>query len=59
MAEKKTSYLLFCSKCGVPRPIPPYIMETYFIKGVDGVYCCNYGNRSIIPGYLKKIKNDL
>ncbi|WP_177177300.1 hypothetical protein [Bacillus sp. MUM 116] len=57
--KKETDYLLFCSKCGIPQPIPNYILQAYFISGVDGVYCSNCENKIIIPEYLKKIAGDL
>lgn len=59
MSKEKISYLLFCSECGVPQEIPHYIIEMYFIEGMDGVYCENCENQTAIPDYLKKLKNDL
>ncbi|MEH7375696.1 MULTISPECIES: hypothetical protein [Bacillaceae] len=57
--EKKTRYLLFCNKCGIPQLIPKYILQAYFISGVNGVYCSNCENHTIIPEYLKKIAGEL
>ena len=57
--RKKSSYVLFCSNCGIPQPIPNFILQAYFISGVDGVYCINCENKTVIPDYIKKLKNDL
>lgn len=57
--EKKTRYLLFCTKCGVPQLIPNYILKAYFISGVNGVFCNNCENQTKIPEYLKKITEEL
>jgi hypothetical protein len=62
MAGKKaeqTNYLLFCSECGVPHQIPDYIIKSYFVTEVHGVYCKNCNHQTEIPDYLKKIADHL
>lgn len=57
--KKSTDYLLFCDSCGVPDKIPAYILKTYFVTEVDGVYCKNCECKTIIPDYLKDIAKEL
>jgi hypothetical protein len=57
--KKQTDYVLFCGSCGVPEKIPAYIMKTYFVTEVDGVYCKNCECKTVIPEYLKKIAKEL
>jgi hypothetical protein len=57
--SKKTEYMLFCSRCNMPQPIPKYILQTYIKVGVSGVYCKNCENKTVLPDYLIKIAQDL
>lgn len=56
---KKTEYLLFCSKCGIPQPIPNYILQAYIMSGVGWVYCRNCEMKIEIPEYIRKIAGEL
>lgn len=59
--QPKTDYLMFCGseKCSMPQQIPDYILKTYFITEIPGVYCSHCDHLNPIPDYLKKIAGDL
>jgi hypothetical protein len=59
MKVKKTAYLFFCDECGAPQEIPDYILKTYFVSEVEGIYCKNCERKIAIPDYLKKISGEL
>lgn len=57
---KKTKYLLFCDRCGVPKEIPIHILHAYIALGmIDGVYCDNCNNLIYLSDYLQKIAGEL
>lgn len=53
------TYMLFCEKCGNPQPIKEYIIKTYFVTEVPGVYCRTCDHLNPIPDYLRKIADEL
>lgn len=56
---KKTDYLMFCNRCGLPRKIHEQIIREYFGMPIDGLYCENCGHCNKLPDHLRKIKDDL